>query len=508
MSIVYDAIAGLDLTPDEKSDLRAYFVNNSDKRKELELFISGCSDDEVVSCLRKVLRPEFATVGPVAASSQMTEDLLAYDTNFFGLDNQPSRLFIRNCYKDLLDIVSKPEIRNLRISGNPGVGKTFFGYYLLYDLLTKDKTIVYELHTMKGSVILFKEGKGFYLSEAIDHKIIRNYLYKKDTWYIVDGKKPYNASVAKTILISSPMKSHYHDFDKSEGDSVTILIMPVWTWKEINYCRQNLFENLDEKLVSELYVKWGGIPRYILKEALNSSIQRKLTQADNNDLKDEENTVDEDEINYIAEEYYTETIIKYASDYVGEIIYERLKDSIIRRLQAEVEACIAREKSINNAYFGCYFEQIVHRIFRKGGPFRVRSLEPDSNDNLLTETLNKQDEILKFSNVESIENDKYYQPEKKLCGNYQKQNFVTSKDDVSRRLPRWIKNHVKQYVLGIDLSSGGSRNLPNLPRTSSTATIEEGVSNLSTVEEPSASIPAKRSSGNQSEGSKGKKRAS
>ncbi|PKK70556.1 hypothetical protein RhiirC2_459882 [Rhizophagus irregularis] len=145
---------------------------------------------------------------------------LAYDTNFFGLDNQPSRMFIRNCYKDLLDIVSKPEIRNLRISGNPGVGKTFFGYYLLYDLLTKDKTIVYELHTMKGSVILFKEGKGFYLSEAIDHKIIRNYLYKKDTWYIVDGKKPYNASVAKTILISSPMKSHYHDFDKSEGDSV------------------------------------------------------------------------------------------------------------------------------------------------------------------------------------------------------------------------------------------------------------------------------------------------
>lgn len=98
----------------------------------------------------------------------------------------------------------------------------------------------------------------------------------------------------------------------------------------------------------------------------------------------------------------------------------------------------------------------------------------------------------------------------KLCGNYQKQNFVTSKDDVSRRLPRWIKDHVKQYVLGIDLSSGGSG---NLPRTSSTATIEEGVSNLSTVEEPSASdvassdsiIPAKRSSGNQSEGSKGKK---
>ncbi|CAB4412663.1 unnamed protein product [Rhizophagus irregularis] len=574
MSIVYDAIAALYLTPDEKSDLRAYFVNNSDKRKELELFISGISNDEVVSCLRKVLRPEFATVGPVAASSQMTEDLvlnkfiqdlkdtefdaktsellkLAYDANFFGLDNQPSRLFIRNCYKDLLDIVLKPEIRNLRISGNPGVGKTFFGYYLLYDLLTKNKTIVYELHTMKGSVILFKEGKGFYLSEGEDHKIIRNYLYKKDTWYIVDGKKPYNASVAKTILISSPMKSHYHDFDKSEGDSVTILIMPVWTWKEINYCRQNLFENLDEKLVSELYVKWGGIPRNILKEALNSSIQRKLTQA--------VDTCDEKIFQYIGGSNSREDV-SHILVHIWTNVPEDNNDLKDEENTAEIEACIAREKSINNAYFGCYFEQIVHRIFRKGGPFRVRSLEPDSNDDLLTETLNKQDEILKFSNVESIENDKYYQPEsktfpsidaivapdklfqitiatnhpikvaglkllyekliknkeisfyfvvpEKLCGKYQKQNFVTSKDDVSRRLPRWIKNNVKQYVIGIDLSSGGSRNLPNLPRTSSTATIEEGVSNLSTVEEPSASIPAKRSSENQSEGSKGKKRAS
>ncbi|EXX63700.1 hypothetical protein RirG_149850 [Rhizophagus irregularis DAOM 197198w] len=55
--------------------------------------------------------------------------------------------------------------------------------------------------------------------------------------------------------------------------------MPVWTWEEINYCRQKLFDNLDENMVSELYIKWGGIPRYILKEALNSSIQRKLIQS-------------------------------------------------------------------------------------------------------------------------------------------------------------------------------------------------------------------------------------
>ncbi|GBC28083.2 crinkler (CRN) family protein, putative [Rhizophagus irregularis DAOM 181602=DAOM 197198] len=204
MSIVYEAIKALSFTPKEKTDLRAFFVNNPDKRKEVELFIFECTDDEVVSCLRNVLKPE-----PVTAPLQVTEnqdlngfikalkdtdfntktsDLLelADNTKFFGLKNQPSKLFIRNCYKDLFQTVLKPEIRNLRISNSLGIGKPFFGYYLLYDLLKKDRTIVYELHTMKSSVILFKEGKGFYLNEIFNHKIIRNYLHKENTWYIID----------------------------------------------------------------------------------------------------------------------------------------------------------------------------------------------------------------------------------------------------------------------------------------------------------------------------------
>lgn len=371
-----------------------------------------------------------------------TRDLLklADDTKFFGLSDQPSKLFIRNCYKDLLNAVRNQQIRKLRISGNPGIGKTFFGYYLLYNLLKNDATVVYDLHTMKNDIILFKDGKGFYLNEILDHNTVRDYLHDEKTWYIVDGKQPNNSSVAKTILITSPMKDHYHDFDK--GNS-SIRIMPVWSVEEIDYCRQNLFDSLNEDMVGQLYTKWGGVPRYILQGALNSDMQRLLQQAvdtcdekifqyiggsnsredvshilvhmwtniPGNDVSGEESAENENEIEQIAEEYYTETIIKFASEYVGEIIYERLKDSMIRRLQAEVEACIESGKSINNAYFGCYFEQIVHRIFRKGGTFRVRSLEPNSDTTLqLYEDVNKQDEILKFLDVKSIENDKYYQP--------------------------------------------------------------------------------------------------
>ena len=41
-----------------------------------------------------------------------------------------------------------------------------------------------------------------------------------------------------------------------------------------------------------------------------------------------------------------------------------------------------------------------------------------------------------------------------LFDNYQRQNFITTSDTSARRLPNWIRNHVNQYVLEINLSIG------------------------------------------------------
>ena len=74
---------------------------------------------------------------------------------------------------------------------------------------------------------------------------------------------------------------------------------------------------------------------------------------------------------------------------------------------------------------------------------------------------------------------------------YRKQNFTTINDAIAKKVPVWIKNRIKQYALKLDLSSGG------LPRMSSTASLDEGFSNLSTGEDPStsSSTPTKRSLG-------------
>src|SRR5581483_11663966 len=64
---------------------------------------------------------------------------------------------------------------------------------------------------------------------------------------------------------------------------------------------------------------------------------------------------------------------------------------------------------------GICFEQIAHQRLQNGGKFDVRSLEPNSpTDSNLFENIKKQDEILTFSAVEEIKDNKYYRLESKI----------------------------------------------------------------------------------------------
>ena len=60
-----------------------------------------------------------------------------------------SKLFIRPCYKELseiiLDAASRGVVRDVVVTGTPGIGKSCFGWYLLYLLRCLGRTVVYEL---------------------------------------------------------------------------------------------------------------------------------------------------------------------------------------------------------------------------------------------------------------------------------------------------------------------------------------------------------------------------
>ncbi|CAJ0763139.1 442_t:CDS:2, partial [Entrophospora sp. SA101] len=180
--------------------------------------------------------------------------------------SNPPALFIRDCYIHLSEIILEDDnIRRLRITGNPGIGKTFFGYYLLHLLAMRNKTVIY--HKCNKTPILFSEEAVYHIYQDNIYEF-NDFLMKRDVWYIVDGREPSDIH-AKTILICSPQKHYYHKFDKL---GTIIRYMPVWSYVEIKKCKDKLFPDLNQELVQSLYNKWGGIPRYTLYYALNDKL--------------------------------------------------------------------------------------------------------------------------------------------------------------------------------------------------------------------------------------------
>ncbi|PKY41943.1 hypothetical protein RhiirA4_540004 [Rhizophagus irregularis] len=461
---VYDAIKALNFTKEEKGALRAFFLNNPNKRTEAEELFSTLEDEEIVICLKKLLKLE----QPVAErhrkrarydieDTDETEEVdekalkafwralktteydyekspsqfftVSGDINFLGMLHKPSELFVRKCYDDLYKIVIDDKTRDLRLSGNPGIGKTFFGYYLIYYLVKQGKTVIYDVKTLKGFVILFgqEEQQVAYLHRTNDAHIIRGYQSNPNVWYIVDGKVPDNCEAsAKMVLICSPYKIHYSDFDKRHPD---VRYMPVWSLDEINTCRTKIFTDISEEKVRELYLKWGGIPRYILEGATNLNTQKQLKKAitkcnesilsfigeddandeishkiihiwtnvpeENNDNIDPQVPIDppidlsdilleslsgqppndplpessssvqpltdplpdQPQIQVDKSVPYTETVIKFASDYVAREVILNVKKKLIEEFTRNTDSILDRGES--NPVLGCIFEQIA-----------------------------------------------------------------------------------------------------------------------------------------------------
>ncbi|PKK64378.1 hypothetical protein RhiirC2_869335 [Rhizophagus irregularis] len=505
------------ITEEEFAELMAYVTNNPNKIPDIEESLKYGTDSFKVKYLRKLL----AESNSKRIKLDDDKDLIKFwralknatyenetlklseNTHFLG-KGYVSILLIRKCYHDLQKIVFDDTIDKLRITGNPGIGKTYFGYYLLYLLAQKDVTIVYDNHHETKPIIF--EGNNAYVSNSDGIDV---YLRKLAVWYIVDGKEPKDVK-AKTILICSPKKNHYKNFDKYEG-VVTIRYMPTWKWEEIARCRKELYEKkVSNKKARDCFRKWGGIPRFVLERANYKTHQDKLNSAIKRSKMDIFDYIGEsigdDNLDKYGEIAYTETVLKFASNKVMKLVTLKLESRIRQRLLEKTKA------DTGNTLLGTSFEYLAHRILRNGGKFDIRPLDKYSgevsSDPDAVVDLHTQDEQLYFSknNIDVIENKMYYQPTeknfpsidsiiapnkvfqmtlaenhpiktsglkllyKKFGGDsaqhlvyfyfvvpehlyevYKLQKFVNSDDDDAQRIPKWIDKRIFQYVLKIKL---------------------------------------------------------
>lgn len=166
--------------------------------------------------------------------------------------------------------------------------------YMLYSLRKRDANV---------TVVTHKMNEGYYVyspSGVVFTNIFpRGILDIPNNWFFVDTDNP-TVTLAKTILFTSPFEGRFKEYLKNAG--VTLKYMPVWTWEDINICRQvcagtllfhmrSLFKyiynprqelyngRVSEEEAKELFGRWGGIPRYVLDFAHDVPKQATLDEA-------------------------------------------------------------------------------------------------------------------------------------------------------------------------------------------------------------------------------------
>ncbi|EGF79877.1 hypothetical protein BATDEDRAFT_25351 [Batrachochytrium dendrobatidis JAM81] len=203
-------------------------------------------------------------------------------------------------------------------------------------------------------------------------------LDSSSTFYIVDGSAPVDVD-AKTILVTLPRWEIWHRFCKGSCD---IRYMPVWSKKELHSCRSMLFPTVPQELVESLYLKWGGIARYVLKYALVKEQQDFLDKALNISNIDsvvksfgkygENLDASSCLIHISVKDGFHSGPYQFASDYVVDEIYNRVyvrdRDHLIRFVSVTRE--IGETGQLNRVLF----EKHAHTVIAKGGSFKIRDL--------------------------------------------------------------------------------------------------------------------------------------
>ncbi|CAB4386844.1 unnamed protein product [Rhizophagus irregularis] len=200
---------------------------------------------------------------------------LSKDVYFLGDITQGSILFIRKCYNILgRAILNDNNYGRWRIIGDPGVGKTFFCFYLLHLIAQRNEMAIYH-KASKPPILFCKED-----ASIISMNELRSFSGK--VWYITDDLEDdeENISFRKIMLCSTSFR--YNDksliFDMCR--ELKKRYIPVWSWTEIKSCKDKIFSDLEERTLWELYgSQCGGIPRSILERR---NFQQILDEIDEN----------------------------------------------------------------------------------------------------------------------------------------------------------------------------------------------------------------------------------
>lgn len=314
-----------------------------------------------------------------------------------------THIYKHRCYNYFKKIIlESKKYKRFCITGNPGTGKTFFGWYIMRVLLKEGSKLLVDDASYPHLYLITRDGMN-----AFDVEWIRNEDYgriagRDNVWCIIDGKPPrvnHDFDTGKMIMISSPKDLNIKNFCKPVNITIKVY-MQIWSEAELEECRSLIYPEFSKDNLYESYQLCGGIPRIIFKYTLDEIDDMITASVDNIDtnifryigtLSEGDNYshnlvhihTNEKQMNVIINEHtfvrppYTSCELKFASTIVGDKVFARLKQYYKEEIYKFVFA--SASVSLLDSIHGYMFEIIAHNELSAGKTFLTRSLEKHKN---------------------------------------------------------------------------------------------------------------------------------
>ena len=314
--------------------------------------------------------------------------------HWFGDGRLGSRLMVRRCYVDLCDLMQAAAAENRNpdwiVTGNPGIGKTFFAGYAMWFFARHGRTIVWEPpQTGSNDRYLLRPNGSLGLGDASARSFALE-LQDPRTLVVTDAHSPPIVN-ARTLLVTSPRKPAYYEYWKQR--SAKLRYMPPWTLLELEVGRAGCFPAVPPQRMADLFAWWGGIPRAVLAGA----------QDDDDAFAPLEQAIDACNVQacvysvgliagpedlthriihvLVADDgTYARPRLRFASDHVAARLVEKFARHERERLLTFLRA--AEGDRYAGGLRGHLFEHWAHRVLAAGGTFQVRDLRTDRDDQL------------------------------------------------------------------------------------------------------------------------------
>ena len=344
------------------------------------------------------------------------------------------QVFVRDTYIEFADAI-KQDKRNIIVEGNPGIGKSFFGVFLLRMLILDHVSVLY----VRG-------GKGFYFPRTgnpVLYKIGESNMSTLPTYTCfllfdcLSGENVMECTgYPKVVVLSSPHISNFKDLNK---DGAHQYIMPPWSLSELKALSKSTFPNI-LPLVEDRFETVGGIPRYIFEDQFgyDTLLQRRKGEISECSFKTSFSSTSSGILSskgsHLLFHHFSKVKkrnidhVDYASHKTGiEVSAAIVHRSVKGGVELLKEACRYFQ---HNSIPGYLFENLAHYGLESGISFKTKQLQANSTGDDTSFKLENytRSDVGIFANLTEVDNKVYYVPLEERCPSYD--SFVFTSDHV------------------------------------------------------------------------------